>query len=258
MPRPRGLDRPREPLQRLPAALRMHRRQTEMPRHPGRHLGAAPQPAILGRLLQPRGQGGQQRRGQQAGGPAVPPPLVAERFRTERVVARGQLLHPARHEGQHLGHLEKGPSLRQQPDCLVVPRLGRIPCRPVPRLQFRDREMLDDPRPDPTPEAWSPSLPARIACRNPEATDAISRISYDNREQASRFAHWHEPPGCLQRSPTGVETCQGKPSQRLKTIRIGRFGAGLGRPVWVGLCGTAGQVLGRQMLAAMFIMAMSI
>src|SRR3712207_5688331 len=88
-------------------------------------------------------------------------PLVAQRFGAERVRAGGQRLHPARHEGQHLGHLEEGPPPRQQPDRLDVPRLGLVPRRPVPRLQLCHGEMLDDARHDPAPEPWPFSpLPA--------------------------------------------------------------------------------------------------
>jgi hypothetical protein len=129
----------------------MHPLEAEVPRHPGRHLGPAPQPAILGRHPHPLGQCGQHRFGQQARRPAVAPPLVAQRLRAMRVVAGGQFLHPARRKGQHLGHLEDGPPLRQQPDRLGVPCLHRVPRRPVARLQLLDRQMLDDPGHGATP-----------------------------------------------------------------------------------------------------------
>ena len=117
-----------------------------MPRHPGRHLGAAPQPAGLGRRPHLLGQGSQHILGQQARRPAIPPPLVAQCLGAKRVVAGCQFLHPAWHEGQDLGDFENGTSLRQQPDRLGVPRLGDVPRRPVPRLQLFKREMIDDPR----------------------------------------------------------------------------------------------------------------
>ena len=70
-----------------------------------------------------------------------------------------QFFPPARHEGQHLGDLDEGPPLRQQPDRLVVPRLRGIPCRPVSCFQLLEGQMLDDPRHDAAPEPWSTSLP---------------------------------------------------------------------------------------------------
>ena len=96
----------------------------------------------------------------------------------KRVVARRQLLHPARHEGQHLGHLEQGPPLRQQPDRLVVPRLRRIPRRPVARLQLLSRQVLDNPRHDPNSEPWPLSLSPPRPPGIPKPAEAISRIPY--------------------------------------------------------------------------------
>ena len=145
----------------------MHLRQAEAPRHPGGDLAAGPQPAVLGRPSHPLGEGGQQRRGQEAGGPAVPAPAVAQRVRAERVVARRQSLHPARREGQHLGRFEEGPAPRQQPDRLEVPRLRRVARRPVPRLQLLHRKMPDDPRHGRAPEPWPVGLPAPAHPRNP-------------------------------------------------------------------------------------------
>ena len=151
MPRARRLKGPVDPLQRLPAALRMHLRQAEMRRDPGGGLGAAPEAAVLGRRPHPLGQGGEHLFGQQAGGLAVAPPPIAERLGAAGVVARRQFRHPARREGQHLGHLQHGAPLRQEPDRLGVPRLGHVPRGPVARLQLRDGEMPDDPRHGPAP-----------------------------------------------------------------------------------------------------------
>ena len=79
VPWSRCLDGPLDPLQRFPAALRVHLRQAEVGRDPGGDLGAAPDAAILGRRRHALDQGGQRFLGQQAGRPAVPPPLVAQR-----------------------------------------------------------------------------------------------------------------------------------------------------------------------------------
>jgi hypothetical protein len=158
----------------------MHPRQAEVPRHPGRHLGAAPQPAVLGRRPQPLGQGGQHGLGQQARRPAIPPPLVAQRRGAEGVVAGRQFLHPARREGQHLADLEEGPPLRQQPDRLMVPRLGHIAGRPVARLQLPNGKMINDPCHGCAPRPWSSRLPphARAGDRRSHS-EPITRKRYD-------------------------------------------------------------------------------
>jgi hypothetical protein len=184
MPRPGCLDRPADAPQRLPAALWMHPRQAEVPRHPGRHLGAAPQPAAVGRRPQPLGQGGQHGLGQQARRPAIPPPLVAQRRGAEGVVAGRQFLHPARREGQHLADLEEGPPLRQQPDRLMVPRLGHIAGRPVARLQLPNGKMINDPCHGCAPRPWSSRLPphARAGDRRPHS-EPITRKRYQARPQ---------------------------------------------------------------------------
>ena len=145
MPRSWRLKGPVDPLQRFPAALRMHPLQAKLPRHPGRHLRPAPQPGVLGGRPQPLGQGGQHLFGQQARRPAIPSPLVAQRRRAMRVVASGQFLQPARRKGHHRADLEEAPPLRQQPDRLIVPRLGHIAGRPVARLQRRNGKMINDP-----------------------------------------------------------------------------------------------------------------
>jgi hypothetical protein len=129
----------------------MHPLEAEVPRHPGRDLGAAPQPAIFGRGAQPLGQGSQHVFPQQVRRPAIPSPLVAERRRAMRVGAGRQFLHPARRKGQHLGDLEEGPPLCQQPDRLIVPRLGHIAGRSIARLQLPKRQMIDDPGHGATP-----------------------------------------------------------------------------------------------------------
>jgi len=138
----------------------VHPRQAEVARHPQGHLGAGPAPAIVGRRLQALGERRQQRRGQHARGPAVAPSLVAQSLRAVRVVARGQLLHPARRERQHPSHLQHRSSLRQQPDRLGVPRLGRIPYGPVTRLQLFNRQVPDDPRHGPAPKPRTSAYPS--------------------------------------------------------------------------------------------------
>ena len=193
VPRPRRLRRPADPLQGLPAALRVHLRQTEVPRHPGGDLGAAPHAAIPGRPPHPLGQGGERVLGQQIGGPAVVPPPVAQGFGTERIVALRQFLDPARHEGQHLGDLDEGPPLRQQPDRLEVPRLGRVPRRPVPRLQLLERQMLHDPRHGPAPEPGAANLRPPISGVTLQITEAISRSWYDSHAERTAAPCSREP-----------------------------------------------------------------
>jgi site-specific DNA recombinase len=58
---------------------------------------------------------------------------------------KAYFFHPARRKGQNLANLEEGSPLRQQPNRLIVPRLGRVPRRSVARLQLLNRKMLDDP-----------------------------------------------------------------------------------------------------------------
>ena len=62
-----------------------------------------------------------------------------------RVVASGQFLQPARRKGHHLADLEEGSPLRQEPDRLIVPRLGHIAGRPVAPLQLLYGKMINDP-----------------------------------------------------------------------------------------------------------------
>ena len=196
MPRPRRLGRPADPPQRLPAALRVRPLQPKALCHPGGDLGAAPHAAILGRRPHPRGQGGEHGLRQKAGGLAVAPPPVAQRRGAGGVVARRQLRHPARHEGQHLRDLQHGAPLRQQPDRLEVPRLGHVPRGPVARLQLLDGEMPSDPRHGAAPEPRPASLRRSVAHRNPPAQggDLPDSVSHARRGGSGQDGQPAPPP----------------------------------------------------------------
>jgi hypothetical protein len=92
--------------------------------------------------LQPLGKRRQHRLGQHAGGPAVAPPPVAPHSGAVRVVARRELLHPARGERECRGHVQHRPPLGQPPDRRRVPRLGGVLRRPVALFQLRHGQAL--------------------------------------------------------------------------------------------------------------------
>ena len=178
MPRPRRLDGPADPPQRFPAALRMHLRQAETPRHPDGHLGAAPHPTVLGRHPYPLGQGGQHIFGQQRGGAAIPPPLVAERLLGRRRCSAPPVLPPsaARRPAPRRPRRRSAPAPAARSLGGAAPPW--IPCRPVSCFQLLEGQMLDDPRDDAAPEPWSTSLPPAVHHRNRQAAEAISRRRY--------------------------------------------------------------------------------
>ena len=128
-------------------------------RDPGRHCRTGPQPTVFRRRPHALGQGGQHVFAQQARRPAIAPPLGAECRGAKGVVAGRQFLHPARHEGQHLRDVEDGSPLRQPPDRLIVPRLRRIPRRPLACFQCLEREMIDNPHHGPAPKPRPGNLP---------------------------------------------------------------------------------------------------
>ncbi len=138
---PGHLDRPLERPQRLPAALRRHRRKTQLAGHPGRHLRTRPEPAIgrwpLQTLLQP----GKYLWRQDRWRPPVMTAPIAQRPRALGVVARQQLFQPAFPIARQSRNFRHRMALRQQPDRLVMPRRRRRLGRPIVLFQLRNAQM---------------------------------------------------------------------------------------------------------------------
>src|ERR1700751_4424470 len=88
--------------------------------------------------------------------------------RPERVVARQQLLDPARHKTRQRRHRRDRVALRQKPDRLVVPRRARILTRAITLLQLLNAEMIRYMRHDPpSRDSWRSNLTASHPKRNP-------------------------------------------------------------------------------------------
>jgi hypothetical protein len=119
--------------------------------HEVRNLAARPHPAVWRRLLQPILELRQNLRLEHRWRAAVVTAKVAERLRSQGVVAGLQFLDPARHKAGQFRHLGNRMTLRQKPNGLVMPRRARIRARTIPLFQLLDAQMIRHMRHGPPP-----------------------------------------------------------------------------------------------------------
>src|ERR1700758_1454536 len=174
----RRLDRPTDRLQCLPAALLSKLFKPKLIGHEVRNLSARPYAAIRRRLLEPNLQLFQKLGLEHPRARAIVAAKIPERPRAERVVARQQLLDPARHKTRQRRHRRDRVALRQKPDRLVVPRRARILTRAITLLQLLNAEMIRHMRHDPpSRDSWRSNLTASHPKRNPTRVNQPETVS---------------------------------------------------------------------------------
>jgi hypothetical protein len=141
MARTRTLDRPRELLERIPAALRVNRFEPQRPRHHRGNLRSCPQPSVGRRIGQVLGHDAQDILGEDRGLGAVVGALVAEALGTVRVIAGDQPVQPSAREAEQLADLGLAMTLGQQPDRLHMALLDHIRGRAMPGAQLFHAQM---------------------------------------------------------------------------------------------------------------------